>query len=106
MSLLRPKTEMVTAETALRGHQQYQYPVTGDPLRVWPADPRTVRARRPEQRGVRHGLLLGGGEDFWERPQVWSTAVGYSGGFTPYPSYEQTCSGRTGHAGWSGAKLL
>ena len=44
------------------------------------------------------GCFWGAEKDFWERPQVWSTAVGYSGGFTPYPSYEQICTGRTGHA--------
>jgi peptide-methionine (S)-S-oxide reductase len=53
--------------------------------------------------GIEH-LLLGMGcfwgaeKVFWQTPGVWTTAVGYAGGSTPNPTYEEVCGGRTGHA--------
>ena len=43
-------------------------------------------------------MLLGAERKFWEADGVFTTAVGYAGGFTPNPTYEEVCSGRTGHA--------
>ena len=44
------------------------------------------------------GCFWGAERRFWTTPGVWSTAAGYAGGYTPHPSYEEVCSGRTGHA--------
>ena len=43
------------------------------------------------------GCFWGAEEIYWELDGVWSTSVGYAGGHTPYPTYEEVCSGLTGH---------
>ncbi|MEO6704144.1 MAG: peptide-methionine (S)-S-oxide reductase MsrA, partial [Jatrophihabitantaceae bacterium] len=97
MSFLRPKGELVTADNALRGAADYQYPVpethfvNGHRIR----EPFDLDGLDTAVFGM--GCFWGAEKDFWQLPTVWSTAVGYAGGFTAFPSYEQTCTGRTGH---------
>lgn len=98
MSFLGPKTELPTTESALPGRDDYAYAVP----EVHYVNGHRIRAPF-ERDGLQTavfgmGCFWGAEKDFWELPTVWSTAVGYAGGITAFPTYEQTCSGRTGHA--------
>jgi peptide-methionine (S)-S-oxide reductase len=97
MLFSRHKSEMVTPEEALPGRTDEAMPVpsehfiNGHPLTPpWPTGYQTAVF------GL--GCFWGAERKFWETPGVWTTAVGYAGGYTPNPTYEEVCSGRTGHA--------
>ena len=88
--------EMPTAEEALPGrkvpvHVTNRHQVLGNP--ILPPFPAGL-----EQAVFGLGCFWGAERKFWQTPGVWTTAVGYAGGHTPNPSYEEVCSGRTGHA--------
>ena len=94
--LFRTKSDMVSEADALPGRADQAMPVpsahhvNGHPLEgPWPDGMQTAVF------GL--GCFWGAERIFWETPGVYSTAVGYAGGFTLYPSYEEVCSGRTGH---------
>jgi len=89
------KSEMVTAEDALPGRDQAMpvapaHTVLGTPLA--PPFPDGLR-----QAVFGMGCFWGAERIFWQAEGVYTTAVGYAGGFTPNPSYQEVCSGRTGH---------
>ncbi|HYN29508.1 MAG TPA: peptide-methionine (S)-S-oxide reductase MsrA [Dermatophilaceae bacterium] len=98
MSLFsRPKTSMPSREQALSGRpsRPYAVPAThevlGTPLEGPWADGTEVLY-------VAMGCFWGVERIFWRLPGVVSTAAGYQGGLTPNPTYEETCTGLTGHA--------
>jgi peptide-methionine (S)-S-oxide reductase len=94
--LFRHKTEMPDADDALPGRDTRPFGVPeshyvlGTPLEPpFPDD--------TEQVIVGMGCFWGAEKAFWTAPGVFTTAVGYAAGQTPNPTYEEVCSGRTGH---------
>jgi peptide-methionine (S)-S-oxide reductase len=90
------KPSLVTPDEALPGRPLEMpvaatHTVLGTPLKgPWPAG--------YEVAVFGMGCFWGAERIFWRIPGVWSTAAGYAGGFTRNPTYEETCSGHTGHA--------
>jgi peptide-methionine (S)-S-oxide reductase len=95
--LFRKKADMVAEDDALPGRTDQAIPVpdthfvNGNPLQgPWPDGFETAVF------GM--GCFWGEERKFWQTEGVYSTFVGYAGGFTPNPTYEEVCSGLTGHA--------
>jgi peptide-methionine (S)-S-oxide reductase len=96
MVLLRKKTTIPDAAAALPGRRTplevpLMHFVNGH--RIVPPFPAGLR-----EAVFGLGCFWGAERLFWQLPGVYSTAVGYAGGFTPNPTYEEVCSGLTGHA--------
>jgi peptide-methionine (S)-S-oxide reductase len=95
MSWFRKPVEMPTVDTALPGRPEAMpirtvHHVSGRPF-VGPFPDGYETAV------FGFGCFWGAERKFWQAPGVWTTAVGYAGGITPNPTYEEVCSGRTGH---------
>ncbi len=93
----RTKTELPSRENALPGRETRPFPV-GDTHLVLGTP---IESEVPEGYAevvVGLGCFWGEEKTFWEIDGVWSTSVGYAGGVTPNPTYEEVCTGRTGHA--------
>jgi peptide-methionine (S)-S-oxide reductase len=95
MFLFGKSATLVTPENALPGRSERmpvpaRHEVLGTPLE--PPFPDGF-----EQLIVGMGCFWGAERIFWRAPGVYTTAVGYSGGFTPNPTYREVCSGETGH---------
>ena len=91
----RQKTQMPKPEDALPGRKAEmpvpaEHFVNGNPLK--PPFPAGV-----ELAMFGMGCFWGAERKYWEAPGVYSSAVGYAAGLTPNPTYEEVCSGRTGH---------
>ena len=94
--LFTRKSELPTRESALPGRE----------TPIVPSEPHLVLGTPltppfPEGFGtmvVGMGCFWGAERMFWQASGAYTTAVGYAGGFTPNPTYEEVCSGRTGHA--------
>ena len=93
--ILAHKLELPSAEQALPGRAARMavpaaHYVNGNPLQSpFPAG--------LQQAVFALGCFWGAERRFWQQSGVWSTAVGYAGGHTPNPTYEEVCSGLTGH---------
>src|SRR3954452_5194461 len=90
------KSKMVTADDALPGRGDRPFPVPSQHfVNFHPIEPPFPDGLETAVFGM--GCFWGAERKFWQTEGVYTTAVGYAGGFTPTPTYEEVCSGRTGH---------
>ncbi len=91
------RTQMVTPDRALAGRASSPFVVPArhavlgtDLAGPWPDGTEVI--------GLALGCFWGAEKEFWQMPGVVTTAAGYQGGYTAFPTYEEVCTGLTGHA--------
>jgi peptide-methionine (S)-S-oxide reductase len=96
MFLFRDKTEMIEPHDALAGHEETMVVPDQHYLLGTPITPPFPDGFERAVFGL--GCFWGAERVFWQAPGVYTTAAGYAGGYTPNATYEEVCSGKTGHA--------
>jgi peptide-methionine (S)-S-oxide reductase len=92
----RSKSTMVAADEALPGRAERSYAVPATHAVLGnPIEPPYPAGLEVAVFGL--GCFWGAERKFWQADGVWSTAAGYAGGYTPNPTYDEVCGGRTGH---------
>ena len=89
------KSTLPTPESALPGRKTAMPVPTAHTVKGTPLKPPFPAGLETAVFGL--GCFWGAERKFWQTPGVYTTAVGYAGGYTPNPTYEEVCSGRTGH---------
>jgi peptide-methionine (S)-S-oxide reductase len=95
MFAVMKKTSMPTPEEALPGREMSMPVPEAHHVNGHPLLPPYPEGMQLAMFGL--GCFWGAERGFWQLPGVYSTAVGYAGGYTPNPTYEEVCSGMTGH---------